>query len=156
MIEVYSPGAFSEGADGPLDEAENQIRGAHEVAVARLKRIRENIEALREQERQIYLRIKDCEAAGRLFGIEFAPIDRPAKPPSKGSPPNVREFVLSYLSQCPVGAKSSQIAAAYSEEFRRHLHPKTIGMTLYRLKQDGVVRIDGRVWHNQANAGSLR
>lgn len=127
-----------------MTEAENLIRGAHEVALARLKQIRETMTAMREQERTAYLHIKDCEAAGRVFGIEFAPIEQPAK--KLGEIINVRDFTISYLENSPDGAKSGAIAAAYKEQFGRDLHPKTIGMTLYRLKDQELVEREGRVW----------
>lgn len=126
-------------------EAENQIRGAHQAAVDRLKQIRSTIEAMREQERLAYLRIKDCEAAGRVFGIHFEPFEVVTKSPA-GEMGNVREFVLDYLHGSPDGAKSNAIAVAYKDRFGRGLHQKTIGMTLYRLLQSNAVARQGRIW----------
>lgn len=136
-----------------MTEAENQIRGAHEVAVLRLKQIRETIAAMRGQERLAYLRIKDCEAAGRVFGIAFEPIDQAPKQPSDlGS---VREFTLSRLMNSPDGIKAPSIAAAYKEAFGRDLHPKTIGMTLYRLKREGACERKGHVWRPLHRVGDF-
>lgn len=127
-----------------MTPAENEVRKAHEAALARLERIRKTIEALREEERQTYLHIKDCEAAGRVFGVQFEPIEAPAnKLPETG---NVREFTTIYLQNSPCGVKATAIREAYRVAFGRDLHPKTIGMTLYRLKQDGIAKHQGHLW----------
>lgn len=131
-----------------MTPAEHEIRSVHEAAITRLQRIRQTFEALREEERQTYLHIKDCEAAGRVFGITFEPVETPEKQlPETG---NVREFTTLYLNNSPCGVKSADILRAYKETFGRDLHPKTVGMTLYRLKKDGLAQIDGHIWRAAA------
>lgn len=127
-----------------MTPVETEIRKAHQAAITRLQRIRQTFEALREEERQTYLLIKDCEAAGRVFGIAFDPIEQPArKLPEDG---NVREFALEYLKNSPCGVRSPAVLQAYKETFGRELHPKTIGMTLYRLKEAGLAERQGHIW----------
>lgn len=138
-----------------MTEAENQIRGAHEVALSRLEQTRATIQAMHDQERVIILQIRDCEAAARLFGFEFPKLDRPTKALLK-APENVREFTLALLHQSPNGIKSAAIREAYESQFRKQIHPKTIGMTLYRLKQDGLAEINGHIWCPVFRIGEYR
>lgn len=127
-----------------MNNAETEIRRAHEVAIKQLEQTRESINVLRERERLLYLHIKDCEAAGRVVGIQFDPVEVPIKKlPDTG---NVSDFTALYLQNCPMGVKSKEITAAYKEAFGRDLHPKTIGMTLYRLKEKGAADREGHVW----------
>ena len=135
-----------------MTEAENQIRGAYDVAFARLKQTRETISAMRTQEHRILMQIRDCEAAARVFGFEFPPLIGEQMFLATGQE-NVREFTLAFLNQSPAGTKSREIKNAYEDHFQKNIHPKTIGMTLYRLKLDGLVeKIGGQVWRPAAAA----
>jgi hypothetical protein len=125
-------------------EAEIHVRKAHEDAIAQLTRIRIAIKNLREEERLARLHIKDCEAACRVFDIEISQSDDCSGPFKDAE--NVREFTLSFLKASTEGTKASIIRAAYQNNFGKHLHPKTVGMTLYRLKQDGLAAIQGHIW----------
>jgi hypothetical protein len=59
----------------------------------------------------------------------------------------VREIVLDRLKTAgSIGAKAVEIRA-YAEKLRGiPLHEKTVGMTLYRLSNEGLVRRDGHTW----------
>ncbi len=59
----------------------------------------------------------------------------------------IRDIVLEYLK----AAKDAGIKAAEAREYveaLRHskIHEKTVGMTLYRLSNDGLARREGRTW----------
>jgi hypothetical protein len=59
----------------------------------------------------------------------------------------VREIVLRYLKNSAVrGAKASDIRQHIETLRGEQLHEKTVGMTLYRLSLDGLVRREGRTW----------
>lgn len=61
--------------------------------------------------------------------------------------PSVRELTLEYLKAAgDAGHKASEIQALIEVRRKAKLHPKTAGMTLYRLSQDGLARRDGRTW----------
>jgi hypothetical protein len=61
--------------------------------------------------------------------------------------PRVRDTVLERLKIAgDAGLKAKDIRDFYEATFGVKLHEKTIGMTLYRLSVDGLVRRDGRVW----------
>lgn len=60
---------------------------------------------------------------------------------------SIRDLVLERLkSAAPRGLKASEIRG-YIEALREtQLHEKTVGMTLYRLSLDRLVRREGRIW----------
>jgi hypothetical protein len=60
---------------------------------------------------------------------------------------SIRELTLEYLAAAaPAGLKASEVQALIEGRRKTNLHPKTAGMTLYRLSQDGLVRREGRMW----------
>jgi hypothetical protein len=62
-------------------------------------------------------------------------------------PQSVREFVLDALkTKAAEGARAAEIRTSYEAARNTKLHDKTIGMTLYRLSKDNLVRRDGRTW----------
>lgn len=71
-----------------------------------------------------------------------APPPIPALAP--GAP--VRELVLEQLKSAPDGLKASEMRAHIERLRNETLHEKTVGMTLYRLSEGGLVRREGRVW----------
>jgi hypothetical protein len=44
------------------------------------------------------------------------------------------------------GAKASSIREFYERASGKSIHEKTVGMTLYRLQGEGLVRREGHVW----------
>ena len=90
----------------------------------------------------------------------FGPPSLPPPPPKviegvaevvDGAPadegPTIRELALEYLRLAGSrGRKASEIQALIEERRKTKLHPKTSGMTLYRLSQDGLARREGRTW----------
>jgi hypothetical protein len=81
-----------------------------------------------------------------------APSSKDLKSPtaidSDGTPPKtVREVILERLEVAgKSGSKASAIREFYERTFGRPIHEKTIGMTLYRLQLDGLVRHEGHTW----------
>ena len=63
------------------------------------------------------------------------------------APSSVREFTLNSLeAAASAGMKAAEIRAIYETSRNTKLHDKTIGMTLYRLSKDNLVRREGRTW----------
>jgi hypothetical protein len=61
--------------------------------------------------------------------------------------PKVRDAVLERLKLSgSSGLKATELRQYYENAFATKLHEKTIGMTLYRLSKDDLVRRDGRLW----------
>lgn len=60
---------------------------------------------------------------------------------------SVRDLTLDYLKAAKDKGIKAAEARAHVEALRHtRLHEKTIGMTLYRLSQDGLARREGRTW----------
>ncbi|MGY3486109.1 hypothetical protein ACVW1C_003992 [Bradyrhizobium sp. USDA 4011] len=76
-----------------------------------------------------------------LFG------DKGSSRETEEEPPKVKETILERLRlAAPNGLKAAELRQYYENAFSAKLHEKTIGMTLYRLSKDELVRRDGRVW----------
>lgn len=59
----------------------------------------------------------------------------------------VRDMILESLKSAgEAGQKAAEIQAKIEARRGAKLHPKTTGMTLYRLSQEGAVRREGRTW----------
>lgn len=124
----------------------------HDAAIARL---REGMEILGQQ-------AQDCHAAARVlkFDLIAAAVAGDGEPKPTESPkimnaspqaalPNaagksIREAILNYARAAypkPVHATALRVEL---EKARGVLHEKTIGMSLYRLSKEGLVRREGR------------
>ena len=69
--------------------------------------------------------------------------------------PAIRDIVLDRLKAA--GAKgdgATAIRQFIERVYDDKIHEKTVGMTLYRLAQDGLVRREGRTWFLAQEAGS--
>jgi hypothetical protein len=111
--------------------------------------------------------LRDAVAAGRLFGIE---IDVPreflrdqSQPPAPAATQaslfepsgdmTIREAVLDQLKMAgDKGMKAGPLRRIIENMIGRQLHYKTVGMTLYRLSEKGLVRRIGFVWYATAAA----
>jgi hypothetical protein len=67
--------------------------------------------------------------------------------PPRPSRPTLREAVLSRLAAAEDrGLKAAPIREWFETTFGEQIHEKTVGMTLYRLQKEGLVRHEGHVW----------
>ncbi len=63
------------------------------------------------------------------------------------APRSIKDFVLAALSQAgEEGAKAAAIREKFEAASGASIHEKTIGMTLWRLSREGLVRRDGHTW----------
>lgn len=61
--------------------------------------------------------------------------------------PSIRELTLNQLRAAgAVGTKARAIRQFIENTYKVRLHYKTVGMTLYRLSQDGLARREGQTW----------
>jgi hypothetical protein len=68
-------------------------------------------------------------------------------PPPRYARPSIRQIVLDRLEQAGgVGAKAIEIRKYIEATYSEEIHEKTVGMTLYRLLQDELVRRQGHTW----------
>ena len=71
--------------------------------------------------------------------------------------PKVRDAVLDRLRLAgSSGMKATELRQYYENAFSTKLHEKTIGMTLYRLSKDAVVRREGRTWFSVPLKGETK
>lgn len=142
---------------------------------------------LAARDREIDRELADCQAAGRVFGVEvevprdeeetrgfFQAWEEPnltlrlrslrgrvaalqdqmvtataaAKAvATKAEMPRVSDIVLDRLKEAgDAGSKAAPIQAYIESTYSKKIHDKTVGMTLYRLQQEGRVRRQGHTW----------
>ena len=109
---------------------------------ARLKALAEEGAALRDRLRQIGAEMMDCAAAARVFGVTLT-VPEGVNLQDRMT---VRDIVMRRLTEAgPDGLTSTDL----NKELK-HLHPKTVGMTLYRLsKENFCKRVGSRLWVKQ-------
>ncbi|MCH7543171.1 MAG: hypothetical protein IIB65_06000 [Proteobacteria bacterium] len=128
--------------------------------------IQDKMKRLRSIERGL----EDCDAASRLFGqheaaddaSEFTGGGKPKVTPPRelgGTPspltqtvpslkPSFKEAAIEFLQKVyPRGLKATHIRALTQSHYGISAHEKTAGMTLYRLKKEGLVRRNGLYWY---------
>jgi hypothetical protein len=67
---------------------------------------------------------------------------------SKTEMPRIRDIVLDRLREAGVGgSRATQIQNYVESTYSTRIHPKTVGITLFRLSKEGMVRRDGRTWY---------
>ena len=138
---------FGLALEFPPDEREeyDRIRAAHRE---KEMREREVIRArlLREEARQSVMQL-DLVAESDFKEVE--PVSSKTKQaikPDRGRP-TVREVSLNLLEGAgSLGMKADRIRDYLDRTYGLSVHEKTVGMTLYRLSRDGLVRRTGHTW----------
>ncbi len=122
----------------------------------------ETIKRLQSENELLGTAARRCYETAELFGfdlvVELAKVAQPGTSgaeapvpvirvtaPAPPSTATVRGFALDAAQRAhpnPVHAASLQ--AAYEDQFKRKVHPKTFGMILYRLSLDKLIRREGR------------
>jgi hypothetical protein len=90
-------------------------------------------------------------AGGRPPAVHYAGIGGPQKTASYAGEADasktVRDQVLALLNEAgSAGTTATALRKAIEASRDDPLHYKTVGMTLYRLSQDGLARREGRTW----------
>lgn len=130
-------------ADWKQDAAEELLK-REEGLIARKS-------ALVDEIRTIEARLSEIQVARRALGIELAvetpsglfvlDLDQPIKAKA------FKDTVLELLKGAyPAPMKAADVQAQAEARIGSKFHPKTSGMTLYRLAQDGLVRREGHKW----------
>jgi hypothetical protein len=86
-----------------------------------------------------------------MFEIKTARSNERTDKPSQIDPeslerPRIRDRILDHLKSVGRGLKAAEIREYLLAGHGIKTHEKTVGMTLYRLSQEGLVRRDGRTW----------
>jgi hypothetical protein len=82
------------------------------------------------------------------YGLEDGDLDEsPEDTELSPEMPRIGEIILDRLNIAGAeGSKAAEIRRFIFNTYDADIHEKTVGMTLYRLQKDGVVRRDGRLW----------
>jgi hypothetical protein len=109
--------------------------------------------ASREGERRAELIVtpEQVEPAGKDGPEQAAkppiPIVTDATSDAPAEVPTVRDLVVERLKEIgDAGSKAAPIREFVEKRLSTQVHDKTIGMTLWRLSKQGIVRRDGQVW----------
>lgn len=125
-----------------------EIAGRRATALAEIEKAEQRITVLRE--RVVYLRtvLADCDAAERLLTGTQADEFRDDEPEARALPHGrLREEIVAILKAAyPSTLKASDIGQQAAARLGVRFHPKTPGMTLSRLRKDGIADLHGRRW----------
>ncbi len=91
---------------------------------------------------------KSADVTAQLEAPSPTKLVPPVRPP-------IRDIVLDRLKAAGTkGDRATPIRKFIERVYGGNIHEKTVGMTLYRLAKDGLVRRHGRTWFLAENAGS--
>lgn len=129
---------------------QDYLRRREEIVVRRGEKVRE-LDQIRAEIARADEAVADLDKAAIVFGIQppKAPAPQPAVVAAAESPqepvPQFKDVALDILKAAyPRTCKSVAVLAKGQEILNRTFHPKTAGMTLYRLAKDGLVERIGR------------
>ena len=136
----------------PEDDVQVAALTSISIEVGRLVTERSSLLSLIRQSKAavaaLNCRIAECESAAHFFQGERLTTDSSITP-SNGSP-RVRDLVLEHLFTVgDVGCRVTSIQKHVHSRYPAQIHPKTVGMTLFRLKTEGLVRRHGHAWRIQ-------
>ncbi len=127
-------------------EKRNKMLAQLEESAVKMKRLHAEINDIAKS-------IAELDQAARTFGLRAAEeAQQPEKPkvvtppptPSKPAP-QFKDVALDILREAyPRTCKAADIQEQAEERVGREFHPKTAGMTLYRLSLEGLVERVGR------------
>ena len=126
--------------------AADEMKLRHEDLVKEHGEIDGHIHALVERRQKIAHDINALCVAARLFGSELPALGGVASIRPNGTP-TVRDFVLAALASSDGSVRTANLRSSYADQYGVQVHPKTMGMTLFRLKRDGLAhRKGGHNW----------
>lgn len=72
--------------------------------------------------------------------------DADAAPTAESQRGTIRDLVLTFVQEHKTGVKADDIKKWLAFQYAIETHDKTVGMTLYRLSKEGLVRRQGHTW----------
>jgi hypothetical protein len=114
-------------------------------SVERRNALLDQIEEISREVARVNETIVELDRAALVFGIQPADVPKPATPPPARQTPQFKDVVLEFLKAAyPETRKAVDIQAHCERTLGRKFHPKTSGMTLYRLSGDKLVERIGK------------
>lgn len=101
-------------------------------------------DGVKSQIKEVDVKLADLHAAARVFSLDWGVETKPFGPSS-----SVKEAVIGCLEAAGTeGSRVREMRPIVERELAKTLHPKTLGMTLFRLKHDGLTIRDphSHVW----------
>lgn len=124
-----------------MNDIENRLLGLRDALMERRVRLIESIRSIRSEIEGIDRQLSDCSSAARVFNLKW-----PEQILHKEHEP-LREIILPHLQEAgTVGITVRELRPIVERELGRKFHPKTFGMTLFRMKAAGDVERTGHVW----------
>lgn len=122
--------------------------------VEELSKTKSELDRLTERYDHLRATLADCEATQRFLMPELAAAaedratTKAAAEADKIPHGAYREAIIEILRGVyPGKLKALEVGERVRSKFRLQAHPKTAGMTLTRLKNEGIVGLDGRHWY---------
>ena len=124
-------------------------------AILELEQIPAKRQDLDRREKELNRIVANAKAAGELFGVELETPDDVIRQSehsairrhTENQVPTIRELTVEWLKTAgDSGIKAATIRQQIESKYHINLHDKTVGMTLWRLSQDGLARREGHTW----------
>lgn len=128
-----------------MTEIEAKLRGKRDALLERRKHLLECLRGVRGQIKEVDSQLSDCAAAARA--LEIAWDHEPPKPIC-----SVKDALIGCLGAAGLsGSTVKEMVPIVERELNCNLHPKTCGMTLFRMKREGLVDRKPRshIWYLQ-------
>jgi ATPase subunit of ABC transporter with duplicated ATPase domains len=127
-----------------LDQQRLERERAYRIAQRELEVRRAQIEEMRAREEKAQAELSSISV---LQNTSKEPASTTPTAAGEGATKTIREVVIDRLTAAgESGAKAAVIREFYERSSGKPIHEKTVGMTLYRLQNDGIVRREGHVW----------
>jgi hypothetical protein len=152
--------------------AENPVALKHAVMLATVTRFREiatdyqrtqgQITTLQNHLTKLSEAAQDCHSTARLFGFDLVAaaaatahheaqqtpqVEMPPPAPAVTQRPRkIKDYVLEAAKQAYPNPVRATLLRKHLEEQGVTVHEKTMGMTLYRLSTQGLIKREGRDW----------
>lgn len=126
-------------SDAVSNEIASELLARREALLERLAKYQSCLRGIQDQIMEVKGELEDCKAAGRLFGVV---VELPQDTIADTSLRNLMLRRLQYDAPFRIADHRDEIV----KEYGRHVHPKSLGMTLYRLKKDGLAKNQGHSW----------
>lgn len=139
------------------EPAAAEYRAKRQRLVERADAHRRRVEQAQKELNATESEIDDLDRGAKAFGLipaevkSAGPGQTTAAPKAAGRPGTGHQFkdvALEIMKQrYPQPVRTGDLQASVEAKLGRTFHYKTAGMTLYRFKDDGLVRREGRDWY---------
>lgn len=144
-------------APGWREQAYSEYQKKRAALVRRQSELARQIEPLQKERSSIEDEVSELDRAASVFGLlgkQKHPLGTIGRiPPADGEAEGedgvlFKDIALEALAKAyPTPLRAAKIREIAGEKLGKEFHPKTAGMTLYRLSKFGIVRNEGWDWY---------